>query len=185
MISWFWTGCSWILDFTYQDASLFRKFTHNLFHHILRKRNHFVSLGAIKYFSPISFWWGSVLLRNRFPRKNCSAGNVPRNSAGFPPFRVHADIRGNSSADKFRLFRWHRTDGRNSHMRMLEHALCACCIYARVQTSSRTSNVFFVPFAVCMCMCTLKWPCFLRVHGLFRGFPWNSTGNGIEPLSNG
>ena len=128
---------------------------------------------------------GSSASTGQISAENCSAGNVPQNSAGFLPFRVHADIRGNSSADKFRLFRWHTTDGRNSHMRMLEHYLCACCIHPCVQTSSRTSNVFFVPFAVCMCMCTLKWPCFLRVHGLFRGIPRNSTGNGIEPLSSG
>jgi len=61
MISGFWRGCSWIVDFTYHDAVLFRKLTHNLFNHILRKWNQFVSLGAIKYFSPISVSW--ILVR--------------------------------------------------------------------------------------------------------------------------
>ena len=61
MISGFWRGCSWILDFTYHDTVLFRKVTYNLFNHILRKRNHFVSLGAINILlrSVCSgFWWG-------------------------------------------------------------------------------------------------------------------------------
>ena len=37
------------------------------------------------------FWAGCyrpVLLRNTFPQNNCSAANMPRNSTGFPLFRV-------------------------------------------------------------------------------------------------
>jgi len=61
MISGFWRGCSWILDFTYHDAVLFRKVTHNclttysgseitLFHW---------ELSSILLRSVCSgFWWG-------------------------------------------------------------------------------------------------------------------------------
>ena len=52
MISGFWRGCSWILDFTYHDTVLFRKVTHNLFNHmyILKKRNHFCFIGSCEVF---------------------------------------------------------------------------------------------------------------------------------------